>query len=291
MDSFFRLLSVCCFFLFFFFWVWHSTVVVDHLIGTAMRAQFHPQWPDEIDLAPHNTAIHIWQLTAFLSLGRTAAMSEWRFASLEGGVDSGDDMFRLLGWRFVNDILTSSSFRIWRKRCKISWISAIFGSGRVGVHFKDCADNHGSATAFFQCQTVFFATISYLLTAVHLQNISNSVYQAGAHGQHMLEAVSRQVLSSPSVGQENLQCTNEVPVLSHAPLWPGRNSTINLWDWMVIYSVHNSLCNASFIVASNVVSGKPWLLVANGFPHRSPDQGKRAACNQAIMASQYHHLL
>jgi len=63
-------------------------------------------------------------------------MSEWRFANLEGGVDSGDAMFRLLDWRFVNDL--------------IYWISAIFGSGRVGVHFKDCADNHGSATAFLQ---------------------------------------------------------------------------------------------------------------------------------------------
>lgn len=72
-----------------------------------MRAQCLPQRPYEIDPAPHNTAIHIGLLT-----DRTAAMSEWRFANLEGGVDSGDDMFRLLDWRFVNDILTSSSFRI-----------------------------------------------------------------------------------------------------------------------------------------------------------------------------------
>lgn len=65
-----------------------------------MRAQCHPQRPYEIDPAPHNTAIHIWLLT-----DRIAAMSEWRFANREGGVDSGDDMFRLLDWRFVNDIL------------------------------------------------------------------------------------------------------------------------------------------------------------------------------------------
>lgn len=97
MNSCFCLLRVCCY-ICLFFWVWHSTVVVDHEIGIAMRAQCHPQRPYEIDPAPHNTAIHIWLLT-----DRIAAMSEWRFANLEGGVDSGDGMFRVLD--FVNDII------------------------------------------------------------------------------------------------------------------------------------------------------------------------------------------
>lgn len=139
-------------------------------------------------------------------------------------------------------------------------------------------------------QTVFLATISYLNSRPLAKHLQFSILKlpAGVHGQHMLEVISRQMLSSPSVGQGNLQCTNEIPVLSHAPSTMRR---INLRDRMVIYVVYNFLCNASFGVASNAVSGKPWLLVANGFPHRSAHQGKLAACNQAIMASQYHHTL
>ena len=54
MNSCFRLLRVCCY-ICLFFWVWHSTVVVDYWIGTAMRAQCHPQRPYMRSIRRHTT--------------------------------------------------------------------------------------------------------------------------------------------------------------------------------------------------------------------------------------------